>query len=420
MSFHSPAKSLLRAASAAVLCCLLAPARAEMELGILTFDAFGTLGMVHSSEHTADFNRSALSPKGAGFSDDLSLEVDSLLAGQVRAQLGPQWSATVQLVTELRYDQTWRPLVEWAYLQWEPTPDLAVRLGRTSSATFAITDTRRIGYAQHWVRPPSEIYDLIPVTTNDGFDIIWRRNWSGATHTLQVAAGQSEAFASPRGLPPAKSTSEQQLTLRYSFETGPFSVYANVGRNRLTVEGFEELFAAFSMFGPQGEAIAARQGAIRKRGLFRGIGASWDAGRWFAMGEVARLENPSLFGTKTGGYVSAGLRLGPFTPYLTWAQVEVDSARQDPGLDLSLVPPELVPVAAGLNATLNAILIANGEYSTISGGVRWDVAPSVAVKLQLEHIDVAHGSWGPFTNVTSQYVPGGTARVISATLSFVL
>jgi hypothetical protein len=385
-----------------------------------TFDAFGTLGVVHSDEAHADFNRSTLLPQGAGGSESWSPAVDSVLAGQVRAQLSPRVSATVQVVAELRYDSTYRPFVEWAYVGWELTPDLALRFGRTSTPTFAITDTRRLGYAQHWVRPPGEVYDLIPVTSNDGIDVVWRAHAFGAAHIVQAAYGRSESQSTPRGMPAVGSTSDQQLTVRYSIERGGLGAYVNYGRDRLSVGGFEALMEGFASFGPQGQALARRYGTLDKRGRFYGLGATYDAGRWFAMGEWGRVENPSILGTRTGRYLSSGMRFGAFTPYLIASNADVDSATADPGLDLALLPPQAIPAAAGLNAALNGILASTADYSTFAQGVRWDFAPNLSLKLQHERIRIADGSWGPLTRIQPGFQPGGSVRLVSATVSFVL
>jgi hypothetical protein len=394
--------------------------RTDFDTGRFTFDAFGTLGVVHSDETHADFNRSALSPQGAGASESWSPAVDSVLAGQVSAQVTPRISATVQVVAELRYDSTYRPFVEWAYVGWEVTPDLAVRFGRTSTPTFAITDTRRLGYAQHWVRAPGEVYDLIPVTSNDGIDVVWHAHAFGVSHILQAAYGRSESKSTPRGMPAVGSTSDQQLTVRYSVERGALGAYVNYGRDRLSVGGFEALTDGFASFGPQGQAIARRYGTLDKRGTFYGLGATYDAGRWFAMGEWARVENPSMLGTRTGRYLSGGMRFAAFTPYLIVSDADVNSATADPGLDLSLLPPQAVPAAAGLNAALNGILASTADYSTFAQGLRWDFAPNLSLKLQHERIRIADGSWGPLTRIQPGFQPGGTVRVVSVAVSFVL
>jgi len=406
----------------AVAACVSVGVRAADTLpsdSVLTFNAFGTLGVAHSSEEQADFNRSAYLPIGAGATSSWSPAVDSLLAGQVRAQISPSLSGTVQVVSELRHDHTYKPHVEWAYLSFDATPELAIRLGRTSAPTFALTDTRRIGYAQHWVRPPSEVYDLVPVTNNDGIDIVWKTRAFGALHTFQGAYGRSESIATPRGQPPVTALSDHQLTLRYGYEKEAVTAYVNFGRDRLTIDGFEGLMSAIAMFGPQGQALVDRYNPRQRKGTFYGVGGTYDPGPWFVMGEWVRQENASLVGSRTGSYLSTGLRIGAFTPYVTWSDVTMNSERSTPGLDLAAVPPPLAPAAASLNYVLNDILQSNGDFTTIAGGVRWDFARSLALKGQYERIDIAPGSWGPLTNQQPGFVPGGSVRVLSLTLSFV-
>jgi hypothetical protein len=79
-----------------------------------------------------------------------------------------------------------------------------------------------------------------------------------------------------------------------------------------------------------------------------------------------------------------------------------------------------VPAAAALNGTLNSILAATAAHSTFAQGLRWDFSSRLALKLQHERVQIAPGSWGPLTNIRPGFVPGGTVRVVSATVSFVL
>src|SRR5687767_5028592 len=64
----------------------------DADAPMFTFNAFGTFGVTHSSEDQADF-APGLRNEGAGFSDEWSFAVDSLLAGQVNANFTPKLSA---------------------------------------------------------------------------------------------------------------------------------------------------------------------------------------------------------------------------------------------------------------------------------------------------------------------------------------
>jgi hypothetical protein len=96
------------------------------------FSGFGTLGLVHSSEDRAHYTAGPLAPNGAGFTHDWSPDIDSRLGAQVIAHFTPQLSAMLQVISEQRYDKTFRPHVEWANIAYQPAPESVVRLGRAT------------------------------------------------------------------------------------------------------------------------------------------------------------------------------------------------------------------------------------------------------------------------------------------------
>jgi len=151
---------------------------------------FGTVGAVHSSQRQADFTSNSFKPNGAGFSRNWSPDVDSLLAVQGTANLTPQLSVVLQLISEQNFDNTYRPHVEWANVKYQFTPDFNVRVGRIGLPIFMVNDSRKIGYANPWVRPPLEVYDLVPLTSSDGIDASYRLPIGAATNTFQVTAGR--------------------------------------------------------------------------------------------------------------------------------------------------------------------------------------------------------------------------------------
>ena len=90
--------------------------------------------------------------------------MDSRVGAQLNARFSPQVSAIVQVTSEQRYDGTYRPEVEWANIKYDVTPDFSIRAGRTVLPSFMVSDYRKVGYATPWVRPPVEVYSLMPLT----------------------------------------------------------------------------------------------------------------------------------------------------------------------------------------------------------------------------------------------------------------
>jgi hypothetical protein len=137
------------------------------------------------------------------------------------------------------------------------------------------------------------------------------------------------------------------------------------------------------------------------------------------MGEWAEVKFDGVLSSRSGGYIGAGLRRGTFTPYATWAAT--GRTRQQPLelLDVEAVPPESMATAAALNAQLAFVVGDVPDQSTISFGLRWDFAPTLCLKLQYDHIDLAAGNTGTLANFQPGFEPGGKVHLLGMSVSFV-
>lgn len=380
-----------------------------------SFGGFGTVGLVHSSEDQADFTSSILKPNGAGHSHSWSADVDSLIAGQVTATFSPKLSAVLQVIAEQDDDNTYRPHVEWANVQYQLTPDFSTRVGRTVLPTFLFSGTRKVGYTYPWVRPPLEVYHLVPVTASDGVDVSYHTYGGEFTHTIQANYGGSDVTLPGDG---GLIEASDAWGITYTGEYHAVTAHLAYQRPRLTIDSVKPLFDAFRQFGPEGIAIADKYDVDKEPLSIIAAGVTYDPGRWFTTAEWSHTDSHSFLGKSTGWYVSVGRRLERFTPYLTYAERDTDNL-SDPGLSLSTLPPSLVGPAAGLNAGLNALLGQQVVQSTISAGGRWELTRSAAFKLQFDHTRIGEGSPGVLTNLQPGFEPGGEVDVISATIDLV-
>jgi hypothetical protein len=283
-----------------------------------------------------------------------------------------------------------------------------------------VTDSRKVGYANPWVRPPVELYSLVPVTHNDGVDLTHRMALGAATNTFHITVGRSDSkFPSAAGFGAGTAKARKLVAFNDTVEMGPASVRVSYGEARLTIDELAPLFDAFRGFGPAGAAIADRYDLRDRKVDFLGLGASYDPGDWFVMGEAARFNTRSVVGKKIAWYLSAGHRFGKATPYVTYARVRALSPVSDPGLPVALLPAQAAPVAAQLNGILNAQLGAIPRQSTASAGVRWDFMRNAALKVQYDHVMLDSGSAGTFGNVQPGFERGGKVGIFSAALDFV-
>jgi hypothetical protein len=385
---------------------------------MFSFSGFGTLGVVHSSEDRADFTSSSLKPNGTGYTHPWSTDVDSRIAGQVTAHFTSQLSAMVQVISEQLYDNTYRPQFEWANLKYKPTPELSIRLGRIMLPTFLVSDSRKVGYANPWVRTPVEIYTLIPVTNSDGVDTSYRLLVGNFVHTVSASYGRADFKVPGGGSAEVRRLWVISETVEYGAATAHFSF--SQARFNFKLNDLNTLFAALRQFGPQGNALADKYNADYKFSQFIALGAMYDPADWFVMGEWGKRDLHSAFGSSTAWYVSGGYRWAKLTPYVTYAQVKANSNSSDPGLTVSALPAYLAGPATGLNAGLNAVLGSIAVQRTISVGARWDFMRNVDFKLQYDHTHLGAGSPGTLTNLQPDFRPGGSVNLFSVTIDFVL
>lgn len=406
-----------------ITCCLVfammllaASARAEdTSMPTFSFNGFGTAGLVHSSEDQADFTSTILKPNGTGYSHTWSPDVDSLIGVQGTANFTPQLTAVLQIVSEQNYDKTYQPHVEWANIKYQPTPDISIRVGRIVLPTFLFSDSRKVAYTYPWVRTPLEIYHMVPVSANNGVDASYRKRVGEFTNTIRVNVGKSNNTL-PHDLGSIDAT--RSWGINYIGDYHASTWHLAYQTTHLAGAAVKPIFDAFAQFGPQGIAISDQYGADDKVLSVITIGARYEPGKWFVIGEWGHIVTHSFIGKERAWYVSSGYRFGSFTPYLTYARATADNL-SDPGLDLTTLPPPLVAPAAGLNATLNGLLSAKPVQNTVSIGGRWDITRHAALKLQFDHTNIGEGSTGILTNIQTGFKTGGEVNVVSANIDFV-
>ncbi|WBS02972.1 hypothetical protein OU994_01300 [Pseudoduganella sp. SL102] len=380
-----------------------------------TFGGFGTLVGVHSTADQADYTASPISPGQAGYSKEWAFDVDSRLGAQLGVQLDKRWSAVIQVVHEKDVRGSFRPHVEWANVKYQVTPELSVRAGRIALPLFLAADYRKASYALPWVRPPVELYSLMPISSNDGVDATYRWNAWGAKHETQVTLGNADVQITPE----IRGKSRDAYAITQNTTIGALTMRATAASTTMNIPGAEEMFDALRSFGPRGVALANRYDIASRKIDIYNAGFSYDPGHWFLMGEIGRVNTRSMLGDQTAGYLSGGYRFGTVAPYATLARVDVNMATQVDGVPTGGLPPAAAGLATLLNTELNARLRSIGVQDTASVGVRWDIAPNYAVKMQLDRVRPRGGSNGTLTNVQPGFRSGHAFGVISAGVDFV-
>lgn len=412
----APLRRLSCAAVLAAFACGAAASDGDAASGPeLSFSGFGSLGAAHASIRSADFTSSIMKYSGAGRSKRWSPHVDSRLGLQLDLAVDKQWSAVLQAVSEQRSDGSYKPVIEWANIKYQVTPDLSLRFGRIALPVFLAADYRKIGYAYPWVRPPVEMYNAIPLSNSDGIDASYRWNVGALKNVTQGFFGSTRKPLWDNATLAAHGIAGLSHTTSYRNA----SMRVSLLKADLSIDLARELFNGYRQFGAPGIALAERFDVDHQRVYAMSAGMNYDPGNWFVTGELGRIKSWSYLGDTYTAYASAGYRFGDLTPYLSYAIVDPDSAISDPGLSPGGLPPALAYTATILNAHLNRLLSTIAVQSTFTAGARWDLQPNLALKVQYDRVCPQAGSRGSLVNVRDDYVSDRTVHVASAVLDFV-
>lgn len=282
--------------------CLCAALQAQADEAVSwKFSGFGTLGAVVTDTDLAQFRSSGRQSNGATNSPDLG--VDSRLGLQVNANFNDTFSAVGQLLTGRR-DGSEMPQVEWLFAQAAVTPWLDLRVGRMVLPTFMVSDTRSVGYAQYWLRAPQEAYQMFPPSSFDGAMASLHSSFGDTNVTLQLSVGKSDT---------AKV---------YVFDREITMNYGELFSLNLTAERGNWLLRYGRTSDPDLKPEGLPFAIPKTEDVFSGLGVQYDNGQLVVLSEyLTRRTTPNLFDTNSY-YLSAGYRLGAFTPYVIVSRMQ--------------------------------------------------------------------------------------------------
>lgn len=378
------------------------------EPGDLQFSGFGTLGGVVLDERSLYFVRGqGLNKPGGGYVD---LGPDSVVGLQVNASLGPRTDFTLQLRADEDYKGDYSPRVGWAFLRHAWSPELSTRIGRLRAPFFMLSDSLQVNYANPWVRPAPEVYGLNPFNDLDGADLLYQWDLGGAELEIRPYFGSGRVDVYGNGSARLKNAKGINLAL-YS---GHLSVHAGHGEGRIEVHWgdpqFKQLNAALQAYGYA--KVAADLSGDHGYARFDSLGYQWDDGDWLFSGEYVQRRANRYITSNHAWFLSLGYRWGNFTPYVTTARQGADQLAAT--ADLAIAP---------LNQALEGFLTSrNGAQHSTSLGVRWDVAPGVALKSEYSRVGIEPGAWGAFfpRDTNDPFALGGeTVQMFSLSLDWV-
>ncbi len=279
--------------------------------GRLSLRGFGTVGVSCYSSDTLDFLREER-PDGPGKNRRCDHQIDSNVGLQVDANLTDSVQITGQATSYHRADDTYTPELTLANLRWVINDKLNLRLGRMQLPIYFSSEYRNVLYAQTWVRPPTEVYNLATAYSIDGLELNYNQMLSD--WELRVSTGVAESRFDTTWSDAPHNTYEAKvhlgyLDLRLSKQSWQFKASLLGGKLSWHQPQVDYLL---SLLNPQ---LASDLMMIDKRLIIASGGVRYENNDWLIQTEYLYRTIDSFYRDQHGIYLLMGHRFGKWMPY---------------------------------------------------------------------------------------------------------
>ena len=322
-----------------------------------------------------------------GYDDTIDFKNESLIALQIKSDLGEKLSVTAQLLGRGRDD--FDVGFEWAFISYQLTDNMTINAGRLRTPFYKYSDFKDVGYAYDWLRVPQGVYGL-GFDTIEGLTFYRSAQLGSVDSTLQLIFGSYDGDATLSGNSVNASIdtitgitwelAKDSLSARFAYLAGKTSIdTAPV----TLAPGFTvgNLYQALNANGltPVVEAVDIDDESSN----FIGVGLTFDDSNWIAVAEFTRVEvENSFIATQKNWYASIGKRFNSFTPYISYERENNDAVVSIYQPYSNVLPPQLLVPLQGLVASQER------DASTWNVGFRYDFHPSAAFKAQFSSEDL--------------------------------
>lgn len=360
---------------------------------VFKFSGFSTLA--YSTDDRGDLApiRDITQRPGNDYRTGPSFLLDSRIGVQLSAKFSSQWQAVIQAVARSQESHDFEDFIDLAYLDYRPSSELRFRFGRVGYDTFLMSDHRNLGYSYAWVRPPTEYYAWIPLFGVDGGDISYEFNEGEAAWRLRAQAGSRDVKV-PMGDASYTFKAGSLWSLSATRESGPWRIKAGLSRFTSTKEvqslssylsGLDQISALHIASISDEATFLRRESTFKDVDLqYATVAAAYDDGKWFGQAELGSVRTTRAFVPQANnGYAVLGHRMGTLSPFLMVGVSRPARARLQPANDWSVLGAD----ATGLQDVAYKLVInsTRSDQDTLSVGVRWDVSPQTALKMQWDH-----------------------------------
>jgi hypothetical protein len=344
-----------------------------------TFKGFGTLGAVYHDASGVEYRRDISQGTAGAKAGHVSFGQDSMLAVQGDYRGSEALSGTLQVISRLDAENSFAPQVSMAHLKYR-NGDALLRAGRLIIETYLEGDAAEVGYANLMVRQPVIFYPRYM----DGLDAEVAHPVGDGMVRVKAMGGRSTGkLTSAGGSFDTAGSSLAGIGAEYSssgWTTRIVSARYTLKKEAAEMQPGGALSSALSMTpnGVQLQELLAMQG---RRFNIRMVELAYDREGWQGHAGYATTRSRGWPDQYTA-FLNSGYRMGDLTPYASYADQRC--ARTFVGTG---IPDGLSAQTDALNLAVANVQAAQFVNQTdVALGVRYDVRPRMALKLQWDRL----------------------------------
>lgn len=345
---------------------------------------FGTLALVHGGDDELGFRKSLANEGAFG---DWQLESDSVLGLQLDTNYSDRLSSTLQLVAKSRLSDRLSDNLEWGFIRYDKEYGGTVRVGRVALDLFMMSEYKDVGLAYNWVRPPVEMYGLLPLFRFDGIDYSYPFTLNDDRLELKIGLGRSKILVDLQGVESDAEIDAVAISnLSYFVGDATFRLTAASARLKAIDSKAFDIFVENLALIPGYEAFIEPFQVDGERIDYFSLGYQQRWQDWSLISEITYLDSKTpIFLSSRSAYIHIGKRIADATFYSTVSTVRSTDKPYDLTIPVGTVEP-LLSLLQGAKSLLDMGAIGQ---DTIAVGARWDIYPTVALKAQWDR------SWIP-------------------------
>lgn len=408
----------------AVIWATSVAAETAPDLGPVRLNGFGSLALTRTLSVGDQSLRRDISQQTQAHTN--SFATDSRLGLQLHYDARPDLELVSQVVIKKRLpDSPADGALEWLFASYRPSDSWTIRVGRTNTDLFLLSDVGSVGFAYPWIRPNSDFYIALPLYTMDGVDVSWTtqsdearwkvKGFAGTSSTaglLSVNPSETYNFKISPAFGVVVSREHDGLLLRataakarVSTDMSPQAIQALASLRQLAASPYPDVAR-------QADELAKRADLSSSAANFFEVGISYDRDDWLFSAEFSQVDMETGTRGARSVYASVGRRFGDVTLYGMMGR-SLSSFDAQPMPDWVALGPQAQALGVIAATQVNGARVDQHSFSI---GTRWDVHPQLALKLQFDQFWVAPNGGALWIGDDRQ---GSKPRVWSGGLDFI-